>query len=49
MQPLRRLGLAQLLERPRLQLTDALSRQSEGLADLLEGVLLLAAQAVAQA
>ena len=49
MQALGRLRLAQLLERPRLELSHALARQAEGLADLLEGVLLFAAQAVAQA
>ena len=49
MQALRRLRLAQLLERPRLELAHALAREAERLADLLEGVLLLAAEAVAQA
>src|SRR5262245_7593486 len=49
MQALGRHRLAQLLERPRLELAHALAREAERLPDLLERVLLLAAEAVAQA
>ena len=45
MEPLGRNRLAQLLERPGLELADSLSRKSQRLAGLLEGVLLLAAAA----
>ena len=48
-QILRGQRLAELLQGSRLELPDPLARQAERLADLLEGVLLLAAQAVAQA
>lgn len=48
MQPLRRLRLAELLERPRLQLPHPLTRQAKTLADLLERMVFLAAQAVAE-
>src|SRR5262245_33141491 len=48
-QVLGRGGLAQLLQRARLELADPLAREAERLPDLLERVLLLAPEAVAQA
>src|SRR6516165_7673394 len=45
----RAVGPAQLLERLRLDLTNALTRHAEGLADLLERVLACAAEAEAHA
>jgi hypothetical protein len=47
-QALGRHRLAQLLERPRLELSHAFARQAQRLADLLERVLFLATEAVAQ-
>ena len=43
-----RLRLAKLLESACLELTDALPREAQGLADLLEGMLFLSSEAVSK-